>query len=174
MNFGQGSGLVTHFQETIVESLSLPDIKSFLLVLVMLPCMAGSVSVFEYHLCCLGTGRMFYHGTTWWPFNCFSSTVPWQKVTTWKPYRRSGEGDQLQQVSTFWKDHQYPWRAPDHKLWCTRNTWKRAAAIFVGSSSKLPQMEPRGRPRAFIRKGRNQGSCSLSWEDTEKGSHFHL
>lgn len=40
-------------------------------------------------------------------FNCFSNTVPWSKLTAWKPYRRSGEGDQLQQVLTFWKDQQY-------------------------------------------------------------------
>lgn len=38
------------FQETVVESLSLPDTKSSLLVLVMFPCMAGSVSVFEHPL----------------------------------------------------------------------------------------------------------------------------
>lgn len=103
--------MATRLQETVVESLSLPDTKSSLLVLVMLPCMAGSVSVFRYlNTPCAAWAQkecspMVPFGDL---FNCFSNTVSWQKLTAWKPYRRSGEGDQLQQVSTFWKDQQYP------------------------------------------------------------------
>lgn len=99
--------MATHLQETVVESLSLPDTKSSLLVLVMLPCTAGSVSVFEHpppRYLGAGGSPMVPLGDL---FNCFSNTVPWPKLTAWKPYRRSGEGDQLQQVLTFWKDQQY-------------------------------------------------------------------